>query len=67
MTVAQTDGVIATSKPPVAALFADAPAKEKVKAEEAPIEEPKKVVKKSTPAPKANDDDLSDIVSAWDD
>ena len=67
LTVAQTDGVIATSEKP--ALFADAPAEE-VKAEEAddtPIEEPKKVVKKTTPAPKATDDDLSDIVSAWDD
>lgn len=67
MTVAQTDGVIASSEAPKA-LFADAPAKEEVKAEEAePVEEPKKVVKKSTPAPKATDDDLSDIVSAWDD
>ena len=31
------------------------------------IEEPKKVVKKSTPAPKEDDDDLSAIVEDWDD
>lgn len=67
MTVAQTDGVIATSEAPKA-LFADAP--KEVKAEEAddtPVEEPKKVVKKSTPAPKDADEDLSSIVDSWDD
>ena len=31
------------------------------------VEEPKKVVKKSAPAPKEDDDDLSAIVDGWDD
>ena len=31
------------------------------------VEEPKKVVKKSAPAPKEDDDDLSAIVEGWDD
>ena len=67
MTVSQTDGVIASSEAPKA-LFADAPAKEEeVKADDTPIEEPKKVVKKSTPAPKDADEDLSSIVDSWDD
>jgi hypothetical protein len=31
------------------------------------VKEPKKVVKKTTPAPKATDDALADIVADWDD
>ncbi len=60
-TVAQTDGVIAKSEAPKA-LFADAP-----KADDTPVEEPKKVVKKSAPKPTENDEELSDIVANWDD
>jgi hypothetical protein len=60
-TVAQTDGVIAKSEAPKA-LFADAP-----KADDTPVEEPKKVVKKSAPKPTESDEELSDIVANWDD
>ena len=35
--------------------------------EPAQVEEPKKVVKKKAPAPKASDDALADIVADWDD
>ena len=35
--------------------------------EETPVEEPKKVTKKTKPAPETNDVDLSKIVDAWDD
>ena len=35
--------------------------------EPAKVEEPKKVVKKKAPAPKAAEDDLADIVIEWDD
>jgi hypothetical protein len=35
--------------------------------EPAKVEEPKKVVKKKAPAPKASDDALADIVADWDD
>jgi len=35
--------------------------------ETAKVEEPKKVVKKKAPAPKASDDALADIVADWDD
>ncbi len=31
------------------------------------VEEPKKVVKKSSPAPKEDDDDLSSVIEGWDD
>lgn len=61
LTVAQTDGVQKIEAPKPAP-------KPEVKSEaDEPIEEPKKVVKKSTPAPKADDDDLSAIVDGWDD
>ncbi len=36
-------------------------------AEKSPVEEPKKVNKKSTPTAKDVDDDLSAIVDNWDD
>ena len=41
-------------------IFGDAP-------DTSEVEEPKKVVKKSAPAPKEDDDDLSAIVDSWDD
>jgi len=69
LTVAQTDGVSKAPEkkaPPKkeepkeepAALFADA--------EDEPVDEPKKVVKK-TSAPAPSDDDLSSIIDNWDD
>tara|TARA_R110002074_G_scaffold34175_1_gene94334 strand:- start:443 stop:1018 length:576 start_codon:yes stop_codon:yes gene_type:complete len=56
--------------------IAEAPAKAPAEAvtdelfgddEPAKVEEPKKVVKKKAPAPKASDDALADIVADWDD
>ena len=44
------------------ALFADAP-----KADDTPVEEPKKIKKKSAPKPTESDEELSDIVANWDD
>lgn len=71
LTVAQTDGVqkIEAPKPePKPEPEAKPEPKQEAKSEDdEPIEEPKKVVKKSTPAPKADDDDLSAIVDGWDD
>lgn len=72
LTVYQTDTENAPALEQKPSLFeeADKPAKKKVEesVEEAEEEEaPKRVVKKSKPAPKEEDDDLSDIVSAWDD
>ena len=66
-TVAQTDGV---DKP---APKADAPKKKEEpkplfdNEEEAPVEEPTKVVKKTSPAPSGDDGDLSSIIDNWDD
>ncbi len=66
-TVAQTDGV---DKP---APKAEAPKKKEEpkplfdNAEEAPVEEPTKVVKKTAPAPSGDDGDLSSIIDNWDD
>jgi hypothetical protein len=66
LSVAQTDGV-----QPVAIPF-ETPKKEEpepsVEAQEsAPVEEPKKVVKKKAEAKPAEDDDLSSIIDDWDD
>lgn len=61
LTVAQTDNVQKKEK---AALFEDKPKVEEPAEEE--VEEPKKVAKKSAPAPK-DDSDLSSIVDDWDD
>jgi hypothetical protein len=66
-TVAQTDGV---DKP---APKAEAPKKKEEpkplfdNEEEAPVEEPTKVVKKTAPAPSGDDGDLSSIIDNWDD
>jgi len=66
-TVAQTDGV---DKP---APKADAPKKKEEpkplfdNEEEAPVEEPTKVVKKTAPAPSGDTGDLSSIIDNWDD
>jgi len=66
-TVAQTDGV---EKP---APKAEAPKKKEEpkplfdNEEEAPVEEPTKVVKKTAPAPSGDDGDLSSIIDNWDD
>ena len=59
-----TDGYVAEEGNP----FAEVADEVSVEAEESEpvVEEPKKVVKKSAPAPKA-DDDLSAIIDDWDD
>ena len=67
LTVAQTDGVD-KSVPK-----ADAPKKKEEpkplfdNEEEAPVEEPTKVAKKTAPAPSGGIDDLSSIIDNWDD
>lgn len=77
-TVSQTDGVAELPAPEetkaetVTELFPDAdekkerPKKAKPKAKEEPVEEPTKVVKKVAEAPPESED-LSDLVSGWDD
>ena len=68
LTVAQTDG---TDKSASAPAPAPAPKKEEPKSlfasDDEPVEEPTKVVKKSPPAPTADDGDLSSIIDNWDD
>lgn len=66
LTVAQTDGTDKSASAP-----APAPKKEEPKSlfasDDEPVEEPTKVVKKSAPAPTADDGDLSSIIDNWDD
>jgi hypothetical protein len=63
LTVAQTDGVQATTKTEAKV---ETKAEPKAAPKEEATEEPMKIEKKSAPAPKS-DDDLADIVDAWDD
>lgn len=74
LNVSQMDGVISTPKleAPKPDLFASAPKSKKAEAkveeeEDAPVAEPKKVVKKTSPAEVTEKADLSDIVGDWDD
>jgi hypothetical protein len=66
-TVAQTDGVDKSAPK------AEAPKKKEAakplfdNGEDAPVEEPTKVVKKTSPAPSGDDGDLSSIIDNWDD
>lgn len=66
LSVSQTDGVQQVAIP-----FEDAKKEEpkplEAKQESAPVEEPKKVVKKKAEAKPAEDDDLSSIIEDWDD
>jgi len=66
LTVAQTDGTAKAAPAP-----APAPKKEEPKSlfasDDEPVEEPTKVVRKSAPAPSADDGDLSSIIDNWDD
>ena len=76
MTVSQTDGVEKSAPPKPAPkkkaepapLFAtEETGKVADEPVDEPVDEPTKVVKKSAPAPKGDDDDLSSIIDQWDD
>lgn len=72
MTVSQTDGVEKSAPPKPAPKKKAEPAplfatEETEEVADEPVDEPTKVVKKSAPAPKGDDDDLSSIIDQWDD
>ena len=67
LTVAQTDGVEKKAPQASAPEKKEEPKSLFASEDDTPVEEPTKVVKKTAPAPSADDGDLSSIIDNWDD